>query len=191
VGDAYSPVRKVERTQLSKLYEEMISRHPHKVDVWIAAAKFHLERNGSVDQSRKLLLRAQQQIPNSSEIYDQLFRIELIHAAQINKRLNVAGGSTGDNEPSESAEKDVRQGAVAVGIFLFIRKNFPDNFGVLYSMVVQAKSLTPPINNVTDQLVSSFMELKEGTYIIFAFLYYRLIDRKIMSIRRKPVEQFT
>ena len=44
---------------MSKLYEELISRHPHNVDVWIAAAKFQVERNGSVDQARRILLRAQ------------------------------------------------------------------------------------------------------------------------------------
>lgn len=149
------------RTQLSKLYEEMISRFPHNVNVWISAAKFQLERNGSVDQARKLLLRAQQQVPTAAEIYDQLFRIELVNSAQIVKRLNVAGGSA-DSSELEPIETDVRQGAAAIGVFVFILKNYPDNYSLLFNMVVQAKSLEPQIKNVTDELTKAFMELKSG-----------------------------
>jgi len=35
------------RTQLSKLYEEYVAKFPHNTNVWIEAARFQIERNGS------------------------------------------------------------------------------------------------------------------------------------------------
>jgi len=145
------------RTQLSKLYEELISRHPHNVDVWIAAAKFQVERNGSVDQARRILLRAQVQNKKSSIIYNQLFRIELLNAAQIEKRLAVAGGV----EIEDESEKSVRKGAAAIGVVKMFMKNFPDDFETLYDMLRVSKSLQPPMKEVTDFLTTSLMESKE------------------------------
>ena len=43
------------------------------------------------DQARKLLYRAQDNNRSAMEIYDQLFRIELIHACQLRKRLEITG----------------------------------------------------------------------------------------------------
>ena len=79
------------RTQLSKLYEEYVGKYPHKVAVWMEAARFQLERNGSADQARKILYRAQQNIPNEPVIFDQLFRVELINACILRKRLEITG----------------------------------------------------------------------------------------------------
>ena len=52
-----------------------------------------MERNGSADQARKILFRAQQNNPSALEIYDQLFRIELINACMLRKRMEITGSA--------------------------------------------------------------------------------------------------
>ena len=93
----------------------------------------------------------------SSIIYNQLFRIELLNAAQIEKRLAVAGGV----EIEDESEKSVRKGAAAIGVVKMFMKNFPDDFETLYDMLRVSKALQPPMKEVTDFLTTSLMESKE------------------------------
>jgi len=154
------------RTQLSKLYEELISRHPHNVEIWLAASRFQVERNGSVDQARKLLIRAQQQNPHSAQIMDQLFRIELLNAAQINKRIAVAGGAA-EQEEEENEVDSVRNGAAALRVMRLAMKTFEDEPELLSSMVWTAKGLEPQIAPVTKAVVEHLMALESLTAVPF------------------------
>ena len=77
------------------------------------AAKFQLERNGSVDQARKILIRAQNQNLSNPAVFDQLFRVELVNAAQINKRMEVVGGER-ETDESNVSKTDLRRGAAAI-----------------------------------------------------------------------------
>ena len=73
------------RTQLSKLYEELVAMHPNNVDgsllnsalfeivlAWLQSARFQVERNGSIDQARKILLRAEMQLPKEPLVWNQV-----------------------------------------------------------------------------------------------------------------------
>ncbi|CAG5111237.1 Oidioi.mRNA.OKI2018_I69.chr2.g5564.t1.cds [Oikopleura dioica] len=112
------------RTQLSKLYEEFVAMHPHNVHGWLQSARFQVERNGSIEQARKILLRAEMQLPKEPLIWDQLFRVELINAAQLRKRLEVLGGKLPEENESD---KDLSMGAAAMKIAELAKKKFPEN----------------------------------------------------------------
>ena len=91
--------------------KEYTARYPHNVNVWLEAVRFQIERNGSADQARKLLYRAQQNNEAEPLIYDQLFRVELINAAILRKRLEITGTVALE---SESANIELVDGSAAI-----------------------------------------------------------------------------
>lgn len=154
------------RTQLSKLYEEYVGKYPHKVAVWMEAARFQLERNGSADQARKILYRAQQNIPNEPVIFDQLFRVELINACILRKRLEI----TGNLEENEGT--DLTDGLAAMKVADIAAKNFPDNGGLLLSMIKVTKSASMNFEKVHAHLVELLMSIESANGIKARAEYY-------------------
>ena len=64
--------------------------------------------------------------PVKRYLIHQLFRVELLNAAQLRKRLEVLGGKVADEVESE---KDLSMGAAAFKIAQLAKKKIPDNPG--------------------------------------------------------------
>ena len=101
---------------------------------------------------------------------DQLFRIELLNAAQINKRILVAGGATEQGD-EESEVDSVRNGAAALKVMQLAMKTFEDEPELLSNMVWAAKALEPQIEPVTKAAVEHLMALDSPTAMPFKARY--------------------
>merc|ERR1712021_107732 len=140
------------RTQLSKLYEEYTARYPHNVNIWLEAVRFQIERNGSADQARKLLYRAQQNNEAEPLIYDQLFRVELINAAILRKRLEITGTVALE---SESANIELVDGSAAIKVAELAMKTFPTNGHLVAAMLRCVLNCATPFDTVKAFLIDA------------------------------------
>lgn len=142
--------------------------HPNNVNGWLQSARFQVERNGSIDQARKILLRAEMQLPKEALVWNQLFRVELLNAAQLRKRLEVLGGKI---EEDVESEKDLSMGAAAFKIAQLAKKKFPDSPALIYEMLHSAKSMKDPIETLVKKLVVLLMEYETADATVYQTKY--------------------
>ncbi|KAM9481968.1 U3 small nucleolar RNA-associated protein 6 homolog [Clarias gariepinus] len=72
--------------QLSKVFSSMLAIHPDKPNLWIMAAKCEMEDRDSSESARHLFLRALRFHPESKKVYQEYFRMELMHAERLRKQ---------------------------------------------------------------------------------------------------------
>ncbi|KAG7327051.1 hypothetical protein KOW79_010452 [Hemibagrus wyckioides] len=87
--------------QLSKIFSSMLAVHPDKPNLWIMAAKCEMEDRNSSESARHLFLRALRFHPESKKVYQEYFRMELMHAEKLRKQqeeLERAKIDTGEYE---------------------------------------------------------------------------------------------
>lgn len=73
------------KTQLSKVFASMLAIHPDKPALWIMAAKSEMEDRNSSESARHLFLRALRFHPENRKVYQEYFRMELLHAEKLRK----------------------------------------------------------------------------------------------------------
>uniref|UniRef100_UPI0037E95A45 U3 small nucleolar RNA-associated protein 6 homolog n=1 Tax=Semicossyphus pulcher TaxID=241346 RepID=UPI0037E95A45 len=83
--------------QISKVFSSMLAIHPDKPAMWIMAAKCELEDRNSSESARHLFLRALRFHPNNKKVYQEYFRMELLHCEKLRKQ----------KEELEKAEMDL------------------------------------------------------------------------------------
>ncbi|KFP38387.1 U3 small nucleolar RNA-associated protein 6, partial [Chlamydotis macqueenii] len=71
--------------QLSKVFSCMLAIHPNKPALWIMAAKWEMETRLSSESARHLFLRALRFHPECPKLYQEYFRMELMHAEKQRK----------------------------------------------------------------------------------------------------------
>ncbi|XP_061882895.1 U3 small nucleolar RNA-associated protein 6 homolog [Entelurus aequoreus] len=72
--------------QLSKVFSALLAIHPDKPALWIMAAKMELEERRSFDNARHLFLRALRFHPGNKKVYQEYFRMELLHCEKLRKK---------------------------------------------------------------------------------------------------------
>uniref|UniRef100_A0A8C5FUX1 UTP6 small subunit processome component n=1 Tax=Gadus morhua TaxID=8049 RepID=A0A8C5FUX1_GADMO len=115
------------KTHLSKVFSAMIAIHPDKSGLWIMAAKSELEDMNSSESARHLFLRALRFHPEDKKVFQEYFRMELLHAEKLRKQKSMA----------EEAEMDLVRRAKtlmhtlvnACNKVLFIKYTFPSPLG--------------------------------------------------------------
>uniref|UniRef100_A0A673VRI0 UTP6 small subunit processome component n=1 Tax=Suricata suricatta TaxID=37032 RepID=A0A673VRI0_SURSU len=85
------------KAQLSKVFSSMLAIHANKPALWIMAAKWEMEDRLSSESARQLFLRGLRFHPECSKLYQEYFRMELMHTEKLRK----------EKEESEKAEMDV------------------------------------------------------------------------------------
>ncbi|NXS03025.1 UTP6 protein, partial [Oxylabes madagascariensis] len=71
--------------QLSKVFSTMLAIHSNKPELWIMAAKWEMETRLSSENARHLFLRALRFHPECPKLYQEYFRMELMHAEKQRK----------------------------------------------------------------------------------------------------------
>ncbi|XP_075575752.1 U3 small nucleolar RNA-associated protein 6 homolog isoform X2 [Pelecanus crispus] len=71
--------------QLSKVFSSMLAIHSNKPALWIMAAKWEMETQLSSESARRLFLRALRFHPECPKLYQEYFRMELMHAEKQRK----------------------------------------------------------------------------------------------------------
>uniref|UniRef100_A0A7N8XV52 UTP6 small subunit processome component n=1 Tax=Mastacembelus armatus TaxID=205130 RepID=A0A7N8XV52_9TELE len=72
--------------QISKVFSALLAVHPDKPALWIMAAKSELEDRNSSESARHLFLRALRFHPNNKKVYQEYFRMELLHCEKLRKQ---------------------------------------------------------------------------------------------------------
>ncbi|XP_020502075.1 U3 small nucleolar RNA-associated protein 6 homolog [Labrus bergylta] len=89
------------KAQISKVFSTMLAIHPDKPVMWIMAAKSELEDRNSSESARHLFLRALRFHPNNKKVYQEYFRMELLHCEKLRKQkeeLELAQMDLGEYE---------------------------------------------------------------------------------------------
>lgn len=73
------------KAHLSKIFSNMLAIHSNKPALWIMAAKWEMEDRLSSESARQLFLRALRFHPECPKLYQEYFRMELMHAEKLRK----------------------------------------------------------------------------------------------------------
>ncbi|XP_038148381.1 U3 small nucleolar RNA-associated protein 6 homolog [Cyprinodon tularosa] len=74
------------KAQISKVFSSLLAIHPDKPALWIMAAKSELEDRNSSESARHLFLRALRFHPDNKKVYQEYFRMELLHCEKLRKQ---------------------------------------------------------------------------------------------------------
>ncbi|XP_015280185.1 PREDICTED: U3 small nucleolar RNA-associated protein 6 homolog [Gekko japonicus] len=77
------------KIQLSKVFSSLLALHSNKPALWIMAAKWEMENRLSSENARQLFLRALRFHPECPKLYQEYFRMELMHAEKQRKEKKV------------------------------------------------------------------------------------------------------
>lgn len=72
--------------ELSKVFSSMLAVHSDKPALWIMAAKCEMEDRDSSESARHLFLRALRFHPDNKKVFQEYFRMELMHAEKLRKQ---------------------------------------------------------------------------------------------------------
>jgi len=86
---------------VSRLYIRLLQVHNDKPGLWIEAAKWEFEREGSAENARKILLRGLRFLPKSWPLHREYVKLELLYVEQLRKRTELLGSGEGDKETAE------------------------------------------------------------------------------------------
>lgn len=111
------------RGTVSGIYTQILQRHPNQDHLWIAAAKFELEENLTIDSARNLLQRGLRINDKSLQLWKEYFKLEIIYAEKIYLRKcilangsikqNFDKGDLIDDELDESTSDAILSGDIA------------------------------------------------------------------------------
>ncbi|XP_078391253.1 U3 small nucleolar RNA-associated protein 6 homolog isoform X2 [Cetorhinus maximus] len=96
------------KVKLSKVFSAMLAIHPDKPAFWIMAAKWEMEDRLSSENARHLFLRALRFHPDSEKLYQEYFRMELMHAEKIRKEKQLLEAAGVDPAEAEYPMEIVR-----------------------------------------------------------------------------------
>uniref|UniRef100_A0A4W3HAJ9 UTP6 small subunit processome component n=1 Tax=Callorhinchus milii TaxID=7868 RepID=A0A4W3HAJ9_CALMI len=99
------------KLRLSKVFSAMLAIHPDKPALWIMAAKWELEDRTASESARHLFLRGLRFHPKSHKLYQEYFRMELMHAEKLQKEKTVL--ETHRDKSKSAYPKEILQGELA------------------------------------------------------------------------------
>ncbi|XP_074598702.1 U3 small nucleolar RNA-associated protein 6 homolog [Brevipalpus obovatus] len=119
---------------IGKVYMRMLQVHSDKGFVWVLAAKYQWKEKRSSDMSRNILQQGLRHLPESIELWNAYFRMELNYADFIRSRRKVLtrdldSGQFKDTTKVELPKDEddvVLTGQVAVIVAEKAMENFPD-----------------------------------------------------------------
>ncbi|KAI9563663.1 hypothetical protein GHT06_011127 [Daphnia sinensis] len=102
-------------SSITRIFVRLLAVKSNEPSLWIMAAKWEFEENGSAANGRGLLLRALRFHPESIQLYTEAFRLELLEADRLRKRRQVLGLSCEPDLPENQEDTDnILNGRVAV-----------------------------------------------------------------------------
>ncbi|XFF83500.1 hypothetical protein AB1E18_009719 [Capra hircus] len=93
------------KVHLSKIFSSLLAIHSNKPGLWILAAKWELEDCLSSESARQLFLRALRFHPRCPKLYEEYFRMELMHAEKLRKEKQEFEKANMDVGSLEHAEE--------------------------------------------------------------------------------------
>uniref|UniRef100_A0A3P8W9H0 UTP6 small subunit processome component n=1 Tax=Cynoglossus semilaevis TaxID=244447 RepID=A0A3P8W9H0_CYNSE len=139
------------KTQLSKVFSTMLAIHSDKPALWIMAAKSELEDRDSSESARHLFLRALRFHPNNQKVYQEYFRMELLHCEKLRKQkeeLEKAEVDLGEYEFSP----EILSGKLAEVVYKNATENIKEAAFVISLLTIAA------IFDFTKDLQSSILQ---------------------------------
>lgn len=93
------------KAHLSKIFSAMLAIHSNKPALWIMAAKWEMEDRLSSESARQLFLRALRFHPECPKLYQEYFRMELMHAEKLRKEKQEFEKAAMDMESFDHPEE--------------------------------------------------------------------------------------
>ncbi|XP_054769937.2 U3 small nucleolar RNA-associated protein 6 homolog [Lytechinus pictus] len=134
--------------EMNRLYTRMLKIHSNNPGLWIMAAKFQLEENNSGENARALFLRSLRHHPKVQKLWTEYFRMELLHADKLRKRMSLLKQTMIEPEESE-LEDALMRGELARRVYSTAIKEIPDDIGFRLSFipVVRCFDFTSELEN--------------------------------------------
>ncbi|XP_041481168.1 U3 small nucleolar RNA-associated protein 6 homolog [Lytechinus variegatus] len=120
--------------EMNRLYTRMLKIHSNNPGLWIMAAKFQLEENNSGENARALFLRSLRHHPKVQKLWTEYFRMELLHADKLRKRMSLLKQTMIEPEESE-LEDALMRGELARRVYSTAIKEIPDDIGFRLSFI--------------------------------------------------------
>jgi len=134
---------------LGRVYASAVQHNPLCVELWVDAANWEFEHNGSDQSARALLQRAIRLNDQSQPLWKEYLRFELLSAVKLRERGNLLGidadGPLSDEASEEQAAQQAAhqafiKGAVAEVLLDSIFNQFGDDWTFILELATMIRS---------------------------------------------------
>lgn len=183
----YCKKNDVKRT-LSKIFPKMIQKHPHNSSVWLLAAKYQIEEENSVRNARSLLQKGLRQNKESSVLWLEYFKMELLHVQKIQKRKETLGidgiDLKDDNEDGAPQEMEAfLQCKTAEIVYKNAIKQISDDFDFRMKFI----EICQEFDN-TENVVESILESIEDDFAGSTHLFEIVLKKNTISKKSNEIK---
>eukprot|EP00347_Sterkiella_histriomuscorum_P012065 403370024 len=91
--------------KLNRVLARSVQIHPHNLDFWLIGVYTELDMRGNLFSSRKLMLQAIRNNPNSAQFYVEYFKYELKFYEKIQQRIQILNGGDEEKQKLEDEKK--------------------------------------------------------------------------------------
>ncbi|OIR56853.1 MAG: U3 snoRNA-associated protein 6, UTP6 [Amphiamblys sp. WSBS2006] len=117
-------------TQLVRIFQDMLRLFPYNSDVFVLAASWEYDTNGSIESARQILNSGLRTLPASLQLWREFFRLECLLAVQVSKRKserNIEAGKTDYSVALVVLENAAEHHRARKSEFLDVSVLFPEN----------------------------------------------------------------
>ncbi|XP_067859885.1 U3 small nucleolar RNA-associated protein 6 homolog [Heptranchias perlo] len=152
----------------------MLAIHPDKPALWIMAAKWEMEDRLSSENARHLFLRALRFHPESQKLYQEYFRMELMHTEKIRREMELLEAAKLQLGESDYPEEIVR-GELARIVYKNAIHKVPGNaeFHLSFWTIAALFNFTPELQK---EIVEDLQTLHTSHALTWDFMARRELE---------------
>ncbi|GCC17593.1 hypothetical protein chiPu_0021555 [Chiloscyllium punctatum] len=168
------------KLQLSKVFSEMLAIHPDKPALWMMAAKWEMEDQLSSESARHLFLRALRFHPESQKLYQEYFRMELMHTEKMRKEKQLLETAKLKLTEAEYPEEIVR-GHLARIVYKNAIEKIPGDaeFHLSFWKIAEMFDFTQDIRK---EIVQDLQTLHANQPVCWDFVARQELDTEVLPV---------
>ena len=127
---------------VSRTFSDLLAIHNHDPALWIMAAQWELEENKDAETARSLLQRGLRFLAESTTLWKEYLRMELIHVETMRKRMLTLTAAADEGAAAAAAGSDddpILSGKIIGVVYRQAVAAMPDNVDLLFDLLEVAK----------------------------------------------------
>jgi len=135
---------------VSRTFSDLLAIHNQDPSLWVYAAQWEMEANKDAETARSLLQRGLRFLGESTTLWKEYLRMELIHVETMRKRMLTltSASSAEDTLAADSVNDPVLSGKIVAVVYRQALAALPDNVNLLFEFLEIAKSFADILSDL-------------------------------------------
>jgi len=125
---------------VSRTFSDLLAIHNHDPSLWIMAAQWEMEENKDAETARSLLQRGLRFLADSTTLWKEYLRMELIHVETMRQRMLTLTSASSEEAVADLEGDPVLSGKIVDVVYKQAVAAMPDRVDLLFECLQVAKA---------------------------------------------------